>query len=276
MATGGGVINKLNRSRRLETYRVLRSTALSEFLIPYSVTKPFLKKRREVDEHNLIFASFWSNSEALSTGTEPVEDDRKNSVIKRFNIYYDLFYFVFVPVSPIIFVPNQLVGAPAGTTVMIDCHTEAHPRAISYWNLNNSMVLSNEKYSTETKENSYRTYMRLTIRNLTIGDFGTYQCISKNSLGETEGTIRLYGKRSSSVYNYYPFGTVTNSRSKITMTILASINRSGFTDSLTSGGFSDAKAVRTSESHGDQEQREQRRLAICFVHLSSDPVLLIK
>lgn len=32
-----------------------------------------------------------------------------------------------------IWVPNQLVGAPAGTDVTIDCHTEAYPRAISYW-----------------------------------------------------------------------------------------------------------------------------------------------
>jgi len=31
-------------------------------------------------------------------------------------------------VSPMIWVPNQLVGAPAGTDVTIDCHTEAHPK----------------------------------------------------------------------------------------------------------------------------------------------------
>lgn len=33
-------------------------------------------------------------------------------------------------VSPMIFVPNQLVGAPAGTDVTIDCNTEAHPKYI--------------------------------------------------------------------------------------------------------------------------------------------------
>lgn len=31
-------------------------------------------------------------------------------------------------VSPMIWVPNQLVGAPAGTDVTIDCNTEAHPK----------------------------------------------------------------------------------------------------------------------------------------------------
>lgn len=92
-----------------------------------------------------------------------------------------------------IWVPNQLVGAPAGTHVTIDCNTEAFPRAISYWIYNNTMVLPNEKYSTNIEENSYRTSMKLTIRSLQRGDFGNYRCICKNSLGETEGSIRLYG-----------------------------------------------------------------------------------
>ncbi|XP_043505010.1 lachesin-like isoform X2 [Polistes fuscatus] len=97
-----------------------------------------------------------------------------------------------VEFSPMIFVPNQLVGAPAGTNVTIDCHTEAFPRAMSYWFQGNEMILSNEKYTTSIMENSYRTHMKLHIKNLQAGDFGNYRCISKNSLGETEGSIRLY------------------------------------------------------------------------------------
>lgn len=93
-----------------------------------------------------------------------------------------------------IFVPNQLVGAPLGTNVTIDCQTEAYPRAMNYWFLGDEMILSNEKYSTTFMESSYRTSMKLTIKNLTTSDFGSYRCISKNSLGETEGSIRLYGK----------------------------------------------------------------------------------
>ncbi|KAJ9583249.1 hypothetical protein L9F63_022406, partial [Diploptera punctata] len=95
-------------------------------------------------------------------------------------------------VSPMIWVPNQLVGAPAGTNVTIDCHTEAYPRAISYWVYENVMILPTKKYGTETTENSYRAHMKLTIRDLRDRDFGNYRCISKNSLGETEGSIRLY------------------------------------------------------------------------------------
>ncbi|KPJ13964.1 Lachesin [Papilio machaon] len=97
-----------------------------------------------------------------------------------------------VEFSPMIWVPNQLVGAPAGTDVTVDCHTEAHPRAISYWVYDNVMVLPTKKYAVTTDENSYRAHMKLTVRNLQSGDFGNYRCISKNSLGETEGSIRLY------------------------------------------------------------------------------------
>ncbi|CAB3363422.1 Hypothetical predicted protein [Cloeon dipterum] len=91
-----------------------------------------------------------------------------------------------------IWVPNQLVGAPAGTDVTIECHTEAFPRAISYWVYDTAMLLSTKKYITSFTENSYRTHMKLTIRNLREKDFGNYKCIAKNSLGETEGSIRLY------------------------------------------------------------------------------------
>ncbi|XP_055704179.1 lachesin [Phlebotomus papatasi] len=97
-----------------------------------------------------------------------------------------------VEFSPMIWVPNQLVGAPAGTDVTIDCHTEAHPRAIIYWVYNSVMVLPSKKYLIDYTENSYRAHMKLTIKNIQHSDFGNYRCISKNSLGETEGSIRVY------------------------------------------------------------------------------------
>lgn len=37
--------------------------------------------------------------------------------------------------------------------------------------------------------------MNLTIRNVSASDFGTYTCIAKNSLGETDGTIKLEGNK---------------------------------------------------------------------------------
>ncbi|KAK9509980.1 hypothetical protein O3M35_004859 [Rhynocoris fuscipes] len=34
---------------------------------------------------------------------------------------------------PVIQVPNQLVGAPLGTDVTLECYVEASPKAIIYW-----------------------------------------------------------------------------------------------------------------------------------------------
>lgn len=36
-------------------------------------------------------------------------------------------------VHPVIQVPNQLVGAPLGTDVSIECLVEASPKSINYW-----------------------------------------------------------------------------------------------------------------------------------------------
>ena len=36
--------------------------------------------------------------------------------------------------------------------------------------------------------------MTLTIDSLSEPDFGLYRCVSKNSFGEAEETIRVYGK----------------------------------------------------------------------------------
>ncbi|KAL1462697.1 hypothetical protein WDU94_014511 [Cyamophila willieti] len=93
-----------------------------------------------------------------------------------------------------IWVPNQLVGAPLSTDVTVDCQIEAHPRAISYWMFENSIILESKKYHLNDTDNSYRAHMKMTVRNLESKDFGSYKCISKNSLGETEGSIRLYGE----------------------------------------------------------------------------------
>ncbi|VEN59595.1 unnamed protein product [Callosobruchus maculatus] len=94
-----------------------------------------------------------------------------------------------------IYVPNQLVGAPVGTDVTLHCHVEAYPRAISYWSRDGAVLLASKKHGTEFAENGYRTHMRLTVRRLAETDFGNYRCVAKNALGEAEGSIRLYGKK---------------------------------------------------------------------------------
>lgn len=43
-------------------------------------------------------------------------------------------------------------------------------------------------------ESTYKTDMTLRIKSVGSNDFGSYKCIAKNSLGETDSTIKLYSK----------------------------------------------------------------------------------
>lgn len=46
----------------------------------------------------------------------------------KFNIF-----FFFFTVHPVISSPSQLVGAPKGTEVTLECNVEAFPKSINYW-----------------------------------------------------------------------------------------------------------------------------------------------
>lgn len=43
-------------------------------------------------------------------------------------------------------------------------------------------------------DNAYKVVMRLNIKSVSQSDFGSYRCVAKNSLGDTDGTIKLYSK----------------------------------------------------------------------------------
>ncbi|XP_014292759.3 lachesin [Halyomorpha halys] len=97
-----------------------------------------------------------------------------------------------VQFPPMLSIPNQLEGAYIGQDVTLGCQTEAFPSSINYWTTDNGdMIVSGEKYETSSSDDGYSRYMTLKIRNVTSRDFGSYQCVAKNSLGETDGVIKL-------------------------------------------------------------------------------------
>lgn len=57
------------------------------------------------------------------------------------------------------------------------------------------VIVDSRKYINEAiVKNDYTIQLRLTIRDLKPQDFTTYRCTAKNSLGEVDGAIKLYGK----------------------------------------------------------------------------------
>lgn len=56
------------------------------------------------------------------------------------------------------------------------------------------MIIPSDRYVMDELESSmYAVQMTLAIKHLQKSDFGGYKCISKNSIGGIEATIRLYG-----------------------------------------------------------------------------------
>ncbi|XP_076174215.1 lachesin [Ptiloglossa arizonensis] len=101
--------------------------------------------------------------------------------------------FINVHFSPVIHVPNQLVGAPLGTDVVLECFVEASPKSINYWVKDSAMIISSQQHDVQAiMKSQIEVRMALTIRNLQKHDVGTYKCVAKNSLGDVESSIRLY------------------------------------------------------------------------------------
>ncbi|KAK0082302.1 hypothetical protein PV325_010732 [Microctonus aethiopoides] len=97
-----------------------------------------------------------------------------------------------VQFPPMLSIPNQLEGAYIGQDVILECHTEAYPTSINYWTTESGgMIVSGEKYEAQYTDNGYNKYMSLKIRNVGPKDFGSYKCVAQNSLGGTDGIIKL-------------------------------------------------------------------------------------
>ncbi|PNF32524.1 hypothetical protein B7P43_G02446 [Cryptotermes secundus] len=94
---------------------------------------------------------------------------------------------------PMIWIQNQLVGAYEGQQITLDCNSEAYPKSINYWTGEKGEIIAQGgRYEPVLLDNAYKVHMKLTIRSVGPTDFGTYKCVSKNSLGDTDGSIRLY------------------------------------------------------------------------------------
>ncbi|XP_066157977.1 neurotrimin-like isoform X2 [Euwallacea fornicatus] len=97
-----------------------------------------------------------------------------------------------VQFPPMLSIENQLEGAYVGQDVTLKCKTEAFPTSINYWTTERGdMIISGEKYEAVSTDNGYKKYMQLKIRKVNKSDFGSYKCVAKNSLGETDGVIKL-------------------------------------------------------------------------------------
>ena len=109
----------------------------------------------------------------------------------------DACHYVFFAVPPQLRIPHQLIGAPLGFNVTLECFTEAHPTSLNYWTKDDgNMLHDGRKYKSENEAGSpsFKVRMKLTIFDVSKEDMGKYKCVAKNPRGDTDGTIKLYGE----------------------------------------------------------------------------------
>ncbi|KAJ8674631.1 hypothetical protein QAD02_010417, partial [Eretmocerus hayati] len=107
-----------------------------------------------------------------------------------------------VQFPPMISIQNQLIGAEEGRQITLECVSEAYPKSINYWMRDEGEIVpQGGKFEPVNVESAYKVHMKLTIRSVSSSDFGNYRCISRNSLGDADGSIRLYRKPSTSSFH---------------------------------------------------------------------------
>ncbi|XP_050525797.1 lachesin-like isoform X1 [Daktulosphaira vitifoliae] len=112
---------------------------------------------------------------------------------------------------PVIVVRNQLLGAPIGTDVTLECHVESYPKSINYWVRNRTkMLMDGPKHVLRETISDYKSAYYIVIKMFDQSDVGTYSCISTNSIGNAEGTLRVY-----ELQGDIPFGK--SSKNKVAM-----------------------------------------------------------
>lgn len=60
---------------------------------------------------------------------------------------YLFIYDFSISVPPMLWIPHQLVGAPEGFNVTLECFSEAHPTSLNYWTKSDGqMIHVSQKY----------------------------------------------------------------------------------------------------------------------------------
>ncbi|XP_026824045.1 uncharacterized protein LOC105281462 isoform X2 [Ooceraea biroi] len=96
--------------------------------------------------------------------------------------------------KPMVRIENQLMGAYEGQTLTLECDSEAFPPPITYWIRSwNETITNDENYKVDTfAKKKYEVTMRLIIKSVRALDFDSFRCVATNSLGQTDGKIKIY------------------------------------------------------------------------------------
>ncbi|XP_053672472.1 opioid-binding protein/cell adhesion molecule homolog [Anopheles nili] len=104
---------------------------------------------------------------------------------------------VTVNFQPIVHLPTRQYYADLGGRVALECFSESQPVSINYWmKQRDEVILPGGTYDATFEDHVHKLAMKLVVRVEKPADFGVYKCVAKNSLGTTEGSMKIYRKTS--------------------------------------------------------------------------------
>ncbi|XP_076436130.1 lachesin-like [Babylonia areolata] len=98
-----------------------------------------------------------------------------------------------VKFKPEVKLPTKRISQVRGKDTILECVVSAHPQAQAMWRFHGRQLNSNDKYNVNIypQLGTDTITLSLYIRRLEPSDFGKYNCIASNSLGETSQKMVL-------------------------------------------------------------------------------------
>lgn len=116
--------------------------------------------------------------------------DRRNfKLFPPFSNFSPFFLSLPSTVHPLVQVPNQLVGAPVGRDVTLICNVEASPKAINYWQRENSEYLYITLFITWFLEGSFYNLRFLGVSLKDLWLFLLLNVVTDRSILHTRWTV---------------------------------------------------------------------------------------
>ncbi|KAK3857358.1 hypothetical protein Pcinc_036388 [Petrolisthes cinctipes] len=111
----------------------------------------------------------------------------------EFHHEYDDFY---VSIEPFIRVSPVKVTAHIGSQARLECQVEALPMTVTYWEAQRARILENSTKYTISHQHNTNNFVRKSTMSLIIysvqeTDFGHYDCVARNEMAMTRGTVVL-------------------------------------------------------------------------------------
>ncbi|VDN51769.1 unnamed protein product, partial [Dracunculus medinensis] len=110
-----------------------------------------------------------------------------------------------VTFEPTVVPQSKLVVAAAGSQANIVCNVEAWPRPLLTWQKDGNEIFDSNKYAmTQQIWEKYRSTHILTIKDISVHEFGVYKCIAVNDNGMHFAEITLKGSVFTGAFEIFP------------------------------------------------------------------------